>query len=309
MQLTLSGGEPLAHPDFFRIGARARELGFVARVKSNGHALSGALARRLQDEVDPYLVEVSLHGATAATHDRQTRVAGSFERLVANIEGMRSLGLRVKVNSTLTAWNENEAEAMFALADRLGVPLQFDPEVTPRDDGDRGPLALTASRDGLLRLFRLEFERGDRASAASGAPVVVAGRQADAEMPVAATKHCGAGSSGITVDPFGNVYPCVQWRVPSGSLHQASVREIWTGSAALAKVRTQTEDVKASLASHGPDAAFMNFCPGLAASRSGGDPLAMYEGATLRQELVRQVMSERKTIPLRVVNEPSLSSK
>src|SRR5688500_12029850 len=41
LNVALSGGEPLAHPDFFRIGARARQLGFVVRVKSNGHALSG----------------------------------------------------------------------------------------------------------------------------------------------------------------------------------------------------------------------------------------------------------------------------
>ena len=57
----------------------------MVRIKSNGHALAARLARRLQDEVDPYMVEVSLHGASAATHDRQTRVPGSFERLVANI--------------------------------------------------------------------------------------------------------------------------------------------------------------------------------------------------------------------------------
>ena len=45
LNLTLSGGEPLAHPSFFRIGARARELGFLVRVKSNGHAL-GERSRR-----------------------------------------------------------------------------------------------------------------------------------------------------------------------------------------------------------------------------------------------------------------------
>ena len=78
LNLTLSGGEPLAHPDFLRLGARARELGFVVRVKSNGHALRGEMARRVRDEIDPFLIEVSLHGATAATHDRQTRVPGSF---------------------------------------------------------------------------------------------------------------------------------------------------------------------------------------------------------------------------------------
>jgi organic radical activating enzyme len=51
LNLTLSGGEPLVHPDFFLLGSRARELGSVVRVKSNGHALRGAALRRLRDEV------------------------------------------------------------------------------------------------------------------------------------------------------------------------------------------------------------------------------------------------------------------
>ena len=58
---------------------------------------------------------MSLHGATAATHDRQTRVPGSFDRLLANLGELRPLGLRVKLNSTLTAWNEGEIEGMFDL--------------------------------------------------------------------------------------------------------------------------------------------------------------------------------------------------
>src|SRR5687768_7453541 len=81
LHLTLTGGEPLAHPDFFAIGSHARERGFVVRVKSNGHALRGTLARRLREEVDPFVVDLSLHGARAESHDRLTRVPGSFDRL------------------------------------------------------------------------------------------------------------------------------------------------------------------------------------------------------------------------------------
>lgn len=304
MNLILTGGEPLAHPDFFAIGAAARERGFVVRVKSNGHALSGLLAQRLRDEVDPYIVEISLHGARPETHDRQTRVPGSFVRLVENLRGLRALGQRVKLNATLTAWNEGEAREMFALADALGIPLQFDPEVTPRDDGDRSPLTLTASREGIRDLFRLEFERGAAAQAAASPRPVEVGRQADDAVPVSISKHCGAGSSSIAIDPFGNVYPCVQWRVPSGNLHEATIQEIWSGSAALAKVRLQTEEVKGALAGV-KDAALMNFCPGLAASRSGGDPLAVYEGATQRAAIVGEVQAERKRIPLRVLETSS----
>lgn len=289
LNLTLSGGEPLAHPDFLALGARARELGFVVRVKSNGHALRGELARRLRDEVDPFLIEVSLHGATAATHDRQTRVPGSFDRLLANLGELRSLGCRVKLNSTLTAWNEGEIEGMFALADGLRLPLQVDPEVTPRDDGGREPLQVAPSREGVLRLFRLQFERGR--TAAEGRPEIQVARGGDdGTLPAPVHKHCGAGSSGIAVDPYGNVYPCVQWRRPVGNLHRQGIREIWQGSAGLAEVRDLTVRVKERLGAEGPGSHLLNFCPGSAAQ--AGSPLDLYPAAVQRREILEQVMAE-----------------
>jgi radical SAM protein with 4Fe4S-binding SPASM domain len=302
LSLTLSGGEPLAHPDFFLLGAKARELGFVVRVKSNGHALRGALARRLRDEVDPFVVETSLHGATAATHDRQTRVPGSFERLVANLREMRQLGLRVKVNSTLTAWNEGEVEGMLDLCEELGLPLQFDPEVTARDDGDRGPLAVAPSRDGVRRLFRLLAERSaareaSPAGAAAPAPTLGLGGD-DGAAPTPERKHCGAGSSGIAVDPYGNVYPCVQWRRPVGNLHRQPIGEIWERSAGLARVRELTAEAKQVIDGYGAEGAFLNFCPGNAETLTG-DPLTVYDGAVERLEMAREVKQaeeQRRTL-------------
>jgi MoaA/NifB/PqqE/SkfB family radical SAM enzyme len=293
LNLTLSGGEPLAHPDFLALGARARELGFVVRIKSNGHALRGELARRVRDEIDPFLIEVSLHGATAATHDRQTRVPGSFGRLQANLAEMRELGLRVKLNSTLTVWNEGEIAEMFALADSLGLPLQVDPEVTPRDDGGREPLQVAPSREGVLRLFRLQFERG---RTAGGAPEVARGGD-DGTMPAPPHKHCGAGSSGIAIDPYGNIYPCVQWRRPVGNLHQQSIREIWRNSAGLAEVRDLTVQVKDRMVAQGPGSRLLNFCPGSAAAQTGS-PLNLYPAAVQLKALLEQVMEEEAKRPL-----------
>jgi MoaA/NifB/PqqE/SkfB family radical SAM enzyme len=331
--LTLSGGEPLAHPDFLQLGRRARELGFVVRIKSNGHALRGEMARRIRDEIDPFLIEMSLHGASAATHDRQTRVPGSFARLLANLREVLTLGLRVKLNSTLTIWNEHEIEAMLDLAGALGVPLQVDPEVTQRDDGDRSPLALTASPAGLRRLFaalaarserdaegernrergeqardereRGERDRGDEARGDQARGERARGEQArgdqtrgevaaraqvarggdDGTMPAAAGKHCGAGSSGITVDPYGNVYPCVQWRRAVGNLHQRRIQEIWTRSPGLAAVRELTTAAKQVVAGYGEAGAFLNFCPGNAEALTG-DPLRVYPAALARLKAV-----------------------
>jgi MoaA/NifB/PqqE/SkfB family radical SAM enzyme len=306
LYLVLSGGEPLAHPDFFFLGRKARELGFLIRIKSNGHALRGPVARRIKEEVDPFVVELSLHGARSKTHERQTRVAGSFERLIANVREMLGIGLRVKMNSTLTAYNEDEIAEMFDLADRLGVPLQFDPDVTPRDNGDMSVLSIRASAEGLRTLFRLETQRAEKAReriAASGAedslPREVM-RQADGGLPPSGDKHCGAGSSGIAVDPYGNVYPCVQWRRPAGNLHETSVKEIWAGSAALAEVRALTVEVKKVVDGHGPGGQYMAFCPGLAAMLTGS-PLRVPPSALARRDIAHEVRGERRLIRLPVL--------
>jgi MoaA/NifB/PqqE/SkfB family radical SAM enzyme len=283
-QLVLSGGEPLAHPAFYEIGRAARRLGFVVRVKSNGHALDDAVARRLKEEVDPFVVEVSLHGATAETHERQTRVPGSFEKLLRNLEHLREAGLRAKLNATLTRWNEGEVEAMYALADARGLRLSFDATVTPRDDGDLSPLELAASEEGFRRLVRLQ-----RSRSAAGR----AGERPDALRPAAdeglpepsREKHCGAGSSTVTIDPYGDVFPCVQWRVPVGNLHETSIREIWEASPALAATRRLTVEARTAVAGALGDAAdFSGFCPGLGQQRMGS-PLALYPGVAERARI------------------------
>lgn len=260
LNVALSGGEPLAHPDFFRIGARARELGFVVRVKSNGHALRGEMARRLRDEVDPFVVEVSLHGATAATHDRQTRVPGSFDRLLANLREMNELGLRVKINSTLTLWNEGETAEMYAIADSLGLPLRFDLQVSPNDNGDRTPLNVAPTDDGIRALMHVEDAR--RAEL----PEMLAADGLTLPTPAPSSKHCGAGSAAIAVDPFGNVYPCVQWRRAVANLHERRVSEVW--GHAFDGIRAETEDAKRVVGAH-PNGRLLNFCPGLAEVLTG----------------------------------------
>lgn len=294
MHLTLSGGEPLASPSFWPVGRRARELGFLVRVKSNAHAMNEATARRLREEVDPYIVESSLHGATPEVHDCQTRVAGSFERLLANLESMRAAGLRVKLNATLTRWNEDQVEAMFALADGMGIKLMVDPVVTPRDDGDRSPLAVSASAAGVEGLFRLldERRRAREAEGRPGEPEV--GRHQDSGLPAAGgVKNCGTGSSTLAIDPFGNVYPCVQWRRPVGNLHERPLREIWGGSPELEEVRSLALEAGRRVDARGPLGRSMGFCLGLAEELTG-DPLRVYPQAARNFRTLERLESNRK---------------
>ncbi len=289
LNLTLTGGEPLLHPNFFALGSSARELGFVVRIKTNGLALGERMARRLRDEVDPFNLDISLHGARAATHDRQTGMAGSFDRLMANLATLKALGLRFRLNCPVTRWNQGELEAMLALAEGMETHLNLHGDITPRDDGSREPLAVAPTRRGLERLERLQWRREEerrQQKAAQGESRASAGSPTEGR-PQTPAKQCGAGSAGVAIDPFGNVYPCVQWRRPVGNLHRESIKDIWSHSGELRRIREQLITLK-RLVDRYEGGRLMGFCAGRAQEETG-DPLRVYPLAELRLQLRRRI--------------------
>lgn len=275
LNLVLTGGEPFAHPDFFRIGAKARELGFLIRIKSNGHALQQRLASRLKREIDPFGIDISLHGASAATHDRQTRIPGSFKRLLENFQVMRDLGLRFRLNGTLTAWNEHEVEEMFALAEQWNVPFNMSSAVTPRDDGDQAPLSISPSAGAISKAYEVKVNKELTAANIEEKPAQVAEPLEKCESSGPTGKQCGTGSSTLTIDPVGNLLPCVQWRRPVGNLHQHRIKDIWTSSAVLDDVRETAVKAKQLVNSFGDAGNLMGYCIGEAVCQTGS-PLEVY---------------------------------
>ena len=231
--LMLTGGEPMMHPHFFEIGRMARDLGFVTRVRTNGHSMNRRICQRLINEVDPYSIEVSLHGATAEVHDRQTRIRGSFKRLLDNLETAASMGLRCEAVCTPTAWNEHQIDELFALCDQLGIHLRFQGPVAPRDNGDTEPLSIQPSKQTWDYIEKLWEKRS--AEAVTDEPKTVKNHVAD--LPEESPSLCGVGVSGVDIDPYGNVQACMHLQEAAGSLHQQSIADIWHHSPLFNKAR------------------------------------------------------------------------
>ncbi len=242
--LMLTGGEPMIHPHFFEIGSMCRELGFVVRVRTNGYTLFPRNIERLINEVDPYAVEVTLHGASAEVHDRQTRVPGSFDRLIRNLRHARPAGLRCSMVATPTAWNQHQIEAMISLGDELDAPLHFQGPVGPRDNGDITPLSIQPAPETWDRIAALVEKRSARK--------VVDGwegmKPAPTTDPVDETPAtCGVGLAGVDIDPFGNVQACMHLQESAGNLHHQSIEEIWNHSPLFARVRQRAVDAATNL--------------------------------------------------------------
>jgi radical SAM protein with 4Fe4S-binding SPASM domain len=208
---------------------------------------------------------------------------------------MNSMGFRIKLNSALTKLNEHQVKDMFVLADNLGVPLRFDPQITPRDNGDLSPLLLTASKDGIANMMRITLERsraqmqGNAAINKQSVAIRVPGKAdtaAEADAPKR-VKNCGVGSTNIAVDPFGNVYPCVQYRRAVGNLHEQSVQEIWQESELLDEIRELAYQAKDAARAENVD----NYCLGTAKLITGS-PLKIHPNALQNDRIQKEIREE-----------------
>lgn len=256
LTVTLTGGEPLTHPDFFRILAAARTRSFAVRIFSNATLVDDEAADEIA-RAFPLAVEVSIHGASAAVHDAATARPGSFEQTLAGIDRLRARGVPVVLKTPLTSINEHEIEAIIALAEERELTVQIDPHLTPRDDGDSAPTRFTASQAAIRRVMEL---------GADGGSVIPTERNRGGY-------NCGLGRITMAIDPEGNVYPCLQWRQAAlGNVREASLIELWRTSpvrAAAAEVAVAANDRLLDL---GPPYSTFSFCPALAYEATG-DPL------------------------------------
>lgn len=106
-RVVLSGGEPTVHPDFVKITAMARELGYThIQTITNGRRM--CYPGFLKDAVAAGLREVtfSLHGNTPALHDKLTQVPGSFVQAVSALRAaLATRGLIVSVDVVINRLN------------------------------------------------------------------------------------------------------------------------------------------------------------------------------------------------------------
>lgn len=98
-RLELGGGEPTLHPKLAAIVGEARRMGYRAVVLATNGCDPDGLARLVA--VGLTHVAVSIHGATAATHDAFVGQAGAYDRARATLRAARAAGLDVVVRTLL----------------------------------------------------------------------------------------------------------------------------------------------------------------------------------------------------------------
>jgi radical SAM protein with 4Fe4S-binding SPASM domain len=252
--LVFSGGEIFMRRDFFELAEYARSLMFCVKLKTNAFMIGEQEADRLASlHLDS--VQVSIYSHRPEVHDAITKLPRSLERSIAGIRRLRERGIKVILANVLMRQNLQDYPGVKALAQELGAEYTIDPTVTPMMNGDRTTTQLGIGSEDLERVFRNPELVGNVNEFCAPPPAV--------DDDVLDELPCSAGHTMCYVSPYGDVYPCVQFPLPTGNLRKQKFLEIWRHSTQMNEVRSiRARDLPVcSTCSH---VGTCTRCPGLA---------------------------------------------
>jgi radical SAM protein with 4Fe4S-binding SPASM domain len=226
--LTLSGGEIFLRKDFFELLEHARRLLFCVKLKTNAILIGEREAARLRD-LGIHSVQVSIYSHRPEVHDAITLVPGSLQRSLGAMRFLKAQGLKMIMANVLMTHNLHDYPGVRALAEEIGVECTLDPTITPMMDGDRSVLNLGIDQHALQQVFRDESMVGNVEEFCA---IAEPGEDALNATP------CSAGHTACYVSPYGDVFPCVQFPLPTGNVRREHFIDIWRHSSAMNDVRS-----------------------------------------------------------------------
>ncbi len=219
--LALSGGEPLARPDFLDVLAAARRRAFAVRLFTGGVGLPA-----VADEVarlGVMAVELTLHAGSPPLHDGFVGRAGSWEEAMAGARLLRERGVHVMIKFNAMNFNYREFRAVFEVATALEAEFHHAVHIFTTAAGSSAPYAHRMSDEQLAEYYN-----------ASPRPEVPAAEPCDDEPVVRQRRNdralsCMAAYNNCSIGPYGDVWPCVAMPVTLGNVRRQPFAEIWTG--------------------------------------------------------------------------------
>jgi radical SAM protein with 4Fe4S-binding SPASM domain len=256
--LTLSGGEILMRRDFFEIAQHARSLMFCLKLKTNAVMIHKAEADRIK-ALAPESVQISVYSHRPEVHDAISKLPGSFKRSLAGARLLAERGVKVIFANVLMRNNFQDYTGVQELAAEFGAQYTVDPTITPMMDGDRSILNLGIGQTELQQVFRDPSLLGTSPEEFCDLPKGPLAEEDAMEM-----LPCSAGHTFCYVSPYGDVYPCVQFPLPTGNLRTTKFIDIWKHSPQMNEVRSITVNDLPVCSTCSHNSGTCARCPGLA---------------------------------------------
>lgn len=226
--LLLTGGEPLLYPEFKRLYTALTDMGFVITVNTNGTLID-------EDWADFFgarpcrRMNITLYGKDDATYADLCRNPKGFSQVMRAAKLLKERNVPYRLTCSVTPYNVDDLEALFAVAKELDIFLQPATYMFPavrrgKDAAEQERLDPERAAQAMFLSHKLQRTEEEMAFAIRStlASLFLPPRMANAQGYT-----CHAGNSGFWMNWKGELLPCGMMNGPKISLLEHSFRECW----------------------------------------------------------------------------------
>lgn len=275
----ITGGDPLLHPDFWRLAEMLHENNVMWAVMGNPFHVTKEVCQNLK-RLGCRKYQLSLDGLRE-THD-QFRIPGSFDCTLEALSLLKEADIWTAVMTTVSSANKDEIPSLIDLMAEEEIDVYAFGRYCPTSDqkSEEYHIEPFEYRDFLIRCqehierheeagCRTTFQRKDHLW------TLLEYEQGKFTIPENAQKGliyegCHCGISHMTITPSGEVFACRRMDSCVGNVRKSSMKDIFL-SAEMDRYRAFDELEKCARCEL---LGFCRGCPAVAAGYSGDNPYA-----------------------------------
>jgi radical SAM protein with 4Fe4S-binding SPASM domain len=288
IHLTLSGGEPMLHPNFTDFLRKCREYDFSVNVLSNLTLLNDEIIEEIR--ANPLLgIQVSLYSMDSNIHDEITQMKGSLEKTKKAILQLIENDIPLQISCPIMKQNKDSYADVIKWAKKHNLYVGDDYVIIARYNHTTQNLNCRLSIDELKDLINDKIAKDSK---------YIEQIEIEAEKKknmVSTDSVCSVCHSSLCIADNGNVYPCAGWQdYIVGNVKETSLNDIWNNSEEVQYLRSlQKKDFPTCIQCS--DKEFCTMCMVRNANENSlGDPLAVNEYFCEIARLNKKVVLEWK---------------
>ena len=216
LYITFTGGDPSMRADFIEILSGAVERGFAVSIYTNGIGYSEETLNEIIN-IRPAMMSFSIYSGIPEEHDEITGIKGSFKKTLETLKKVKSAGIMITVKTPVMTPTLKGFPAIQELCEELDVRSEISYFICATNRGNISPTKL---RLGNVEKYKQLMK--------------IARRNKELYVPQPRDIKgaiCCAGTLSLSVNPYGEVFPCNGFNYLLGNIKDTPINEIWNGEA------------------------------------------------------------------------------